>query len=148
MRELFEPNTLSDNELGALLAEASIIDRWCKKLYAISISRAQQNHQIAGQKLVLTSRPRRWLDQVAAAAELRRAGVPEDKLYVRNLISITEAEAILGKGHPVIAKYAEKPEGNPTLAPLSDPREPITSSRSDTLAAFGNKSEDDEIEDF
>lgn len=68
---------------------------------------------------------RRYADEDAVAAELRRIGYKVADIYKpRELLGITAMEKLVGKKRfgEVAGAYLVKPEGAPTLVPESDKR--------------------------
>ena len=71
---------------------------------------------------------RHWTDEAAAADALKKARLKVDQIYTRKVISPTDAEklhkagAIKTRLYKAIEALAARPEGGPTLAPITDPR--------------------------
>ena len=68
-----------------------------------------------------------------AFSKVIEAGYDEALLYERKPITLTGVEKLLGKAkfEEVLAGFVTKPLGKPTLAPLSDKREPYSSTATD-----------------
>jgi hypothetical protein len=92
-----------------------------------SLSRElSHGREVPGYKLVIGRSKRAWKDADAAEQALRKV----NKLKVRDifktsLISPTQAEKLLGKGHALIEKFVTKPEGKPTIVESSDKRKEV-----------------------
>lgn len=78
-------------------------------------------------KLVESNTRRRWAfgDAEIARFLMEDCFLPEDDVYERSVIGISDAERKLGKRKGVLASLIEKPPGKPTLVPVEDERESI-----------------------
>ena len=112
---------LSNEEIAALLPRLKTLTTWAKALEAHAIHQMERGKAIPGYKLVEGRSVRKWSDEEAAGKALARK-LTVKGAYRRKIITITEAEKLLGKESPLIAKYTVRPPGKPTLAPLSDRR--------------------------
>ncbi|MCR9236185.1 MAG: DUF2800 domain-containing protein [Alphaproteobacteria bacterium] len=122
--ELKNSDLLTEAELSSLLEEIDILAGWADAVKSDATTRLMRGDPIPGFKLVEGRSNRKWADEEAAGKALARkltAGVA----YNKKVITITEAEKHLGKKNPLIAKYTIKPEGKPTLAPESSPKEAL-----------------------
>jgi hypothetical protein len=70
---------------------------------------------------------RTWRDEDEAVSELRKLGIPPDKLYKSTLISPNQAEELLPREErDKISGLYIKPPGKPCIVDADDPREPYT----------------------
>lgn len=124
-----KPATLSKDEIAALLPRLDEVIAWAKDVQAHALALAEAGESIPGYKLVAGRSVRRWAEGAEAAlvAELGEAA------WEKKLIGISAAEKLLGKKHPIFAAHTVKPEGAPTLAPLSDPRPALSDAVADFL---------------
>lgn len=113
---------LSDREVGDLLQRAPLIAAWIKALETRARTTIESGGAVPGWKLVAGRSMRRWSDEDAVDAALKRARVKVADRYTRKLISPAQAERLLGKDHPILSEHVVKPEGAATLAPLHDAR--------------------------
>lgn len=121
--KLPEITGFSDEELGAILDRAEVIDLWIKQVRGEVSRRIDTGKSIAGWKLVDKRATRKWLD--AAAAELSLA-VMGDEIYTQpELRSPAQIEKII-KRHGLDVKMIEplvsKESSGSTLVKASDQR--------------------------
>lgn len=125
-----EAALLTDEEIADILEKTPALVEWASAIHEYAQERAIHQGKIwPGFKLVRGVSRRKWVDE-EKAAEAILAKMPEateDDIYNLKLKSITELEKTFGK--KVIAdKLSDvivKPEGKPTLVPLSDKRQAI-----------------------
>lgn len=116
-----ETGSLSDERLGALLAQALGIAKITADLKAEAQRRLHRGDQVPGFQLVSYSPPRKWNEDAADA--LRR----DKALWQEKMISPTQA-LLLAKGDDKrLKKYEaliETPDKRPVVAPEGDRRKP------------------------
>lgn len=134
--ELNNVQVLEDNEILDLFEKASQIKSWLEAVEAHVKQLALEGKNWEGYKMVAGKSSRKWSDQEAVLEALREADLDPESFVNRKLKGITIVEKELGKPtfQALLADYIIKPEGAPTLVPLSDKRK-----------ALGN---DSAIEDF
>ena len=83
---------------------------------------------------------RTFTDQDAAIAAVLAAGYDEALVYERKPKTLTELEKLMGKAEftDKLSSFVIKPLGKPTLAPLTDKREPYNPAASDFAEVAGN----------
>lgn len=121
------PETLSAERIGHILQAADGVEAWLKAVRAHAYRLACDGNPPPGFKLV-EGRPgnRAWADEDDAALALTIAGVGEEALYTRKLVSVAQAEKLLGKAAAKeLAGYVTRKPGVPTLVPESDKRPAI-----------------------
>lgn len=125
------PETLTPEQLAAVLAKEAQLDAvnaWYKAVKAHAYGVITAGGEVPGYKLVAGREGNRaWADEDAAASELLLAGVAEEDLYARKLISVAQAEKLLGKKDfkAGFEDFVTRKPGVPTLAPESDKRPAI-----------------------
>lgn len=119
---------ITPEEYPELYAAIPSIKLWCTAVEDQALALALSGTDFPGFKLVEARTQRKIVDPEGLAASLSQE-VPEDDLYrPRELKTITELERVVGKktfaerSHGLVVK----PEGKPTLVPLSDRRPAIT----------------------
>ena len=127
------PESLSMDRIAELLPKADMVIDWFNDLKAYALKQATEHNTIVpGYKMVEGRSNRRYSDQDAVAAKLVASGVPEEVIYERSLLGITAMEKAVGK--KVFAEVLDglivKPEGKPTLVPVSDKRPALASAAS------------------
>jgi hypothetical protein len=137
------PESLSMDRVAELLPKADMVIDWFNDLKAYALKQATEHNTIVpGYKMVEGRSNRKYSDQDAVAAKLVAAGVPEEVIYERSLLGITAMEKAVGK--KVFAEVLDglivKPEGKPTLVPVSDKR-PALASAASAVEDFSSNSE-------
>lgn len=114
------------SEIGGLLGMMPTIKDWMKAIEDRSLEMAMGGTEIPGYKIVAGRSVRKIKDARMVAAALGMAGGTAEMIFKpRELKTLTELEKIFGKKEfaRVCGAYIEKPEGKPTLVPVSDERE-------------------------
>jgi len=137
------PESLSMDRIAELLPKADMVIDWFNDLKAYALKQATEHNTIVpGYKMVEGRSNRKYSDQDVVAAKLVAAGVPEEVIYERSLLGITAMEKAVGK--KVFAEVLDglivKPEGKPTLVPVSDKR-PALASAASAVEDFSSNSE-------
>lgn len=124
--------TLDTYHLSVITPYRTMVEAWWNAASAELLKRGLSGEGIGNQKIVLSSKNRVWKSEAAASAFLIDQGVPQ---YAATQIkSASPAEAVrqlvkLGKtkeeAAELLAKFIERPPGEPTLAPLSDRRQEL-----------------------
>lgn len=126
-------NVLTDSEIGDLLIRGAELVKWYKDLEEYALSALLSGKEIQGWKVVAGRSNRTFTDQDAALAAVIAAGYDEALVYERKAETLTELEKLMGKAEfaEKIGQYVVKPVGKPTLAPMSDKREPYNPASAD-----------------
>jgi hypothetical protein len=121
------PETLSVERLGQILRAADGVENWLKAVRSHAYRIASEGGTVPGFKLVAGKEGNRtWADEDDAAFALSLAGVADEDLYIRKLITPAAAERIVGKkAAKELAGYVARKPGVPTLVPQSDKRPAI-----------------------
>ncbi len=125
--EFSAPPLLSDDEISDILSKIDDLSKWASDIMSYAQSTAiNQGKEWPGFKLVRSRTNRRYTDEDAVANAAQAAGYTD--IYDKKLITITAMEKLMGKKtfKELIGGYVEKPEGKPTLVPVSDKRPAIT----------------------
>lgn len=136
--EFAEPVLLADQQVSDVLDRMDGIRAWLTAVeeYALSLA-VTENKKWPGYKLVTGRSNRVYKDEEAVAQTLTGKGYAEDVIYKKKIIGIGDMEKLLGKAgfNTLLSDLVIKPEGKPTLAPLSDKR-PEYNSLEKALAEF------------
>ena len=126
-----KPETLSNGEISEILQKARQLGQWVDDVFSYAESQAINNGQHwQGFKLVRGRSTRRYVDDDQAAKCLIAAGY--SNIYRQSLLGITDMERLLGKQKftEILSSLVTKPEGKPTLVPVTDKRDEIESTNS------------------
>lgn len=114
---------LSTEELAAILPNLATIKNWCDAVASHAEKLALSGVAIEGYKLVTSRTNRKWADEQEA---IRVMGMlTNEPVYSRKPISPSKAITMLGKECDDVNALIVKPEGKPTLVPVSDRRPAI-----------------------
>ncbi|WP_036368414.1 DUF2800 domain-containing protein [Mobiluncus curtisii] len=120
--EFAPPAELSAGEVAEVLAQIPELTRWASDVQDYALSQALSGEQYEGFKLVAGRSIRKYTDETAVAEAAKAAGYRD--IYKRSLLTITAMEKLMGKKQfsEILGNLVVKPEGKPTLVPLSDKR--------------------------
>lgn len=125
--EFAEPPLLSDDEIADIVLRVPRLVEWANSVAEYAQNKAvEENKQWPGLKLVEGISRRKWVDEEQAADAISRR-CPElsgGEIFTMKLNSITAIEKTVGKKRfaEVLSDMVVKPQGKPTLVPLSDKR--------------------------
>ncbi len=126
------PANLEDAEIEAILAKADEFAAWISDVKDYALQAALSGKQWNDWKLVEGRSNRRYVSDEAVAQAVINAGYNP---YEKKLLGITAMTTALGK--EVFAEVIEarglieKPQGKPTLVPVSDKRPALNAAKSD-----------------
>lgn len=130
------PPLINDAEVGQALEAMAPVAAWLKKLEAYALNAVLNGKIIPGFKAVEGRSNRVISDCDGLIAALKAKGYEEALLYKREPLTLTGFEQLLPpEDRSTLTPYLTKPQGKPTLVPMSDKRPPYTSNRA--AEAFG-----------
>lgn len=127
-----DPDTLTDEQIATIVAHSGELKKWLGKVEKHALDQANQGKKYDGLKLVEGRSVRRYTDTDAVAQAVQDAGHDP---YQRKLLGLTEMTKMLGKKQfdSLLGGFIEKPEGKPTLVPVSDKRPELSVATADTV---------------
>lgn len=127
------PPILTDTDVGELLFRGAQLVSWYNDLKDYALQAILEGKEIPGWKVVAGRSYRSFDDADAAFEAIRKAGYDEAMLYDRKPKSLAELEKMIGKKQfaEIVGERIVKPIGKPTLADLSDKREPYNPATAD-----------------
>lgn len=130
---LFGQDTLTDDEIGDLLVRGQQLVAWYKDLEEYATKALLKGGVIPGWKLVAGRSNRTFSDQDAAIKAVLDAGYDEALVFDRKPKTLSELEKLMGKAEfaDKLGSFVVKPQGKPTLAPMTDKREVYSTAASD-----------------
>ncbi len=132
--EYRDREVLSLDEVAEVLPQLPQIKMWMAGIEEFALKEALDGHTVNGYKVVAGRSNRHIADPDAVIAVLRENGYQPDAIMKpQELRTITELEKLCGKKNftALCGDYIEKPEGKPTLVPVSDKREAINPAADD-----------------
>ena len=119
---------LAPDQLGDILKRGKDLAKWLADLEEHALSQLLAGSNIPGWKAVEGRSVRNWADAEAAFRKAIELGIPEEMLYERKPITLSQLEKTMGKkGFAPMTEFVTVPSGKPALAPESDKRPAITS---------------------
>lgn len=116
------PAELSADEVADVLAQIPELTRWASDVQDYALSQALSGELYEGFKLVAGRSIRKYTDETAVAEAAKAAGYKD--IYKQSLLTITAMEKLMGKKNfsEILGNLVVKPEGKPTLVPVTDKR--------------------------
>lgn len=127
----FEPPATLDNiEIAAVLAKADELVSWVTDVKEYALRQALSGVTYDGFKVVEGRSNRKYTDENAVVEAVKSAGFDP---YEHSVLGITAMTALLGKKkfNELLGGLIEKPQGKPTLVPMSDKRPAIHTANED-----------------
>ena len=133
-----DTNLMSNDELGESMGILAQIRKWCNDVEEAVTALVQSGEHIASgeddegevefYKMVEGRSNRKWRDEEAAMAALKKAKLKIGEYAPRKLITAPQAEKLVGAKHKIFEPDKEgqtlivKPQGKPVMVPGSDNR--------------------------
>lgn len=127
----FEPPATLDNiEIAAILAKADELVSWVTDVKEYALRQSLSGVTYDGFKVVEGRSNRKYTDENAVVEAVKTAGFDP---YEHSVLGITAMTALLGKKKftELLGGIVEKPQGKPTLVPMSDKRPAINTANED-----------------
>lgn len=124
------PDNLEDEEIEVILSKADELVSWAADVKEYALQQAVSGKEWTGWKLVEGRSNRRYVNEAAAAEKVKAAGYDP---YDHKVLGITAMTKLLGKTkfEELLGGYIEKPQGKPTLVPMSDKRPAMNTAAND-----------------
>jgi hypothetical protein len=121
-----KPPLILNEEVGQILERAQDLAAWVKNLEEYALSQCLQGNEVPGWKVVEGRATRQFTNQDEAFKTLVANGIEETMLYERKPLTLTETEKLVGKAKfkELLNPFVSIPQGKPTLALVSDKRNP------------------------
>lgn len=117
------PATLEDTEIEAIIEKADALAAWASDVKEYALSQALSGKQWTGYKVVEGRSTRKYTDEKAVAKAVQAIG--KNPYGEPEVLGITAMTKLLGgkkKFDEVLGGLTYKPQGKPTLVPVSDKR--------------------------
>lgn len=118
------PNFLTPDQINRILRDADITEIWINAVREYAHGVLTSGQPVTGWKLVQKRANRVWADEMEAAMTLHALGVPEEKIYVKKMVSPAAGEKLLPKKVRTELSALIRPgvSSGTTLARVEDPR--------------------------
>lgn len=126
------PDMLEDSEIEMILERADALTAWAADVKEYALSEAIKGRKWNGYKVVEGRSNRKYTDEKAVISAVKAAG--KDPYSEPKILGITEMTKLLGgkkKFEELLSKYVYKPQGKPTLVPVSDKRKEWSAAEND-----------------
>jgi hypothetical protein len=127
--EFKDSNMLDDTEIADVLSRSKQFTNWIGAVEEYAFDQALNfGKKWPGYKLVEGRSNRKYSDPDAVANALIGANFPEETIFTKKLLALTNLEKEIGKQtfNELVVPFIIKPAGKPTLAPVSDKRPEFT----------------------
>lgn len=123
------PAVLKDEEIEAVLSKIESLASWAADVKEFALRAAINGKSWANFKLVEGKSNRKYINDEAVAEAVTKAGYDP---YEQKLRGITAMTKLLGKKFDeILGTLVEKPQGKPTLVPMSDKRPAMNNAKQD-----------------
>ena len=115
------PDRLTDEEVEAVLAKADELAAWAGDVKEYALQQAVSGKEWRDWKVVEGRSVRKYVSDAAVADTVSEAGYDP---YEKKVLGITAMTKLLGKAkfEELLGGMVQKPQGKPTLVPMSDKR--------------------------
>ena len=126
-----QPDMLTDDEISSILDKADILISWAGDVKEYALSEALKGRKWQGYKVVEGRSSRKYTDENAVAQAVKAYG--ENPYSEPELLGVTAMTKLLGKKtfNEVLGDLTYKPQGKPTLVPVTDKRQEWTPAQED-----------------
>lgn len=124
------PAALDDTEIEIVLSRADQLVSWINDVKEYALTQALQGKEWSEWKVVEGRSVRKYSNEEAVITAVKEAGFDP---YEHSLLGITAMTKLLGKEkfNELLGEYIRKPQGKPTLVPVSDKRKAINTAKND-----------------
>lgn len=133
-------DTLDDMEISVILSKIDDLVSWASDVKEYALAQAIAGKKYDGFKVVEGRSTRKYTDEDAVAYAVKEAGFDP---FERKVMGITAMTKLLGKNkfEELLGAYICKPQGKPTLVPITDKRAEFNSAVNDFKENGGNDNE-------
>lgn len=128
--EFVVPDTLEPIEIAAILSKADELASWVNDVKEYALQQALSGVEYDGFKVVEGRSVRKYKDEKAVAETVAKAGFDP---FEKTVLGITAMTKLLGKAkfEELLGGLITKPQGKPTLVPVSDKRAALNTAADD-----------------
>lgn len=124
------PETLDNTEIAVILSKVDDLVSWASDVKEYALDQALAGQKFDGYKVVEGRSTRKYTDEDAVAYAAKEAGYNP---FEQKVLGITAMTKLMGKTNfeDILGAYITKPQGKPTLVPITDKRPEFNSAVSD-----------------
>ncbi|MCR0265015.1 DUF2800 domain-containing protein [[Clostridium] innocuum] len=124
------PSTLEDDEIEAILSKVDALVSWAGDIKEYALQQALSGKEWKDWKIVEGRSNRKYVNETAVADTVKDAGYDP---YEHKVLGVTAMTKLLGKTRfeELLSGFIEKPQGKPTLVPMSDKRPAMNTAAND-----------------
>ena len=124
------PETLDATEIAVILSKVDDLVSWASDVKEYALDQALAGQKFDGYKVVEGRSTRKYTDEDAVAYAAKEAGYNP---FEQKVLGITAMTKLMGKTNfeDILGAYITKPQGKPTLVPITDKRPEFNSAVSD-----------------
>lgn len=127
------PSTLEDDEIEAILSKVDALVSWAGDIKEYALQQAVSGKEWKDWKIVEGRSNRKYINETTVADTVKDAGYDP---FEHKVLGITAMTKLLGKTRfeELLSGFIEKPQGKPTLVPMSDKRPAMYNSQAASAA--------------
>lgn len=135
-----EPALLTDEEITEILTKVDGLVEWASSIKDFALAEAIKGKKWDGFKVVEGKSNRKYTDEEKVALTVIEAGFDP---YDKKVVGITELQKRLGKTkfNELLKDLIVKPQGKPSLAPMSDKRQEFNLAKQDFMSTEDNEND-------
>ena len=125
---------LDDDEMACVMDKAEELSRWADEIFAYATAQAiVYGKQYPGWKLVSGRSVTKLVDEAGAVKAAKGAGLTDDQLYKKSVVTLTEMKKLLGKDQyeSLIGPFTKKSTPRMTLTRDTDKRQAVSRDATD-----------------
>jgi Protein of unknown function (DUF2800) len=132
--EFQKPPTMDNSDIAYVLSKVDELVNWASDVKEFALEQALKGEEFEGFKVVEGKSNRKYTDVEVISTTLEENGYT-DIFKPKELLTLTNMEKLVGKKKltELVGKYIVKPVGKPTLAPITDKRDPYNPAKADFL---------------
>ena len=129
-----DPALLTPEDVSSVLSRVDQFINWINSVDEYALKQAlEKGVKWPGFKLVEGRSTRKYGDELKVVSELKKKGFAEEVIFTKKICGITELSKRIGKPtfDSIITPLLIKPQGAPTLVPITDKRPEYNSAKED-----------------
>jgi hypothetical protein len=119
-----DPHLLTEAQLLDVYKQQPMLVDWVSAVAKYILEKAKEGKNWQGLKLVEGRSNRKWIDEEKVKTTLSNSNFKTEEFTTTKIQGITAVEKLVGKSkfHDLLGDLVVKPQGKPTIVPMSDKR--------------------------